>query len=134
MTEPLSVGCRPGCLLMSERSNARLVYSTGGAATCPKCGWPATDCRCSVKAHAQETVPAKVTAKLRMEKGGRGGKTVSVVYDLPRNEAFLKELCQELKRTCGTGATVKDNTIALQGDRRDRIRACLTSRGFIVQS
>ncbi|MFN7983542.1 MAG: hypothetical protein U0Q11_16980 [Vicinamibacterales bacterium] len=118
---------------MSERSNARLVYSTGNSEKCPVCGWPAFDCRCSGKNTAQETVPAKVVAKLRMEKGGRGGKTVSVVYDLPRNDAFLKDLCQELKRTCGTGGTVRENTIELQGDLRDRIRACLLRRGYIVK-
>lgn len=118
---------------MSERSNARLVYSTGNTGKCPVCGWPSIDCRCSSTRDVQEAVPARVVAKLRMEKGGRGGKTVSVVYDLPRNDAFLKELCQELKRTCGTGGTVKDNTIELQGDLRDRIRACLTRRGLIVK-
>ena len=75
-------------------------------------------------------MPAKIVAKLRMEKKGRGGKTVSVVYDLPRNDAFLKELCQELKRACGTGGAVQDDTIELQGDLRDRIRDCLAKKGL----
>ena len=43
-----------------------------------------------------------------MEKKGRGGKTVTVVYGLPNNAAFLKELCSELKRACGTGGAVDD--------------------------
>ena len=118
---------------MSDRSNARLVYSTSGDDTCPTCGWPTRDCKCSSRADTQQAVPAKIVAKLRMEKKGRGGKTVSVVYDLPRNDAFLKDLCQELKRACGTGGTVHDDTIELQGDLRDRIRACLTSRGYAVK-
>ena len=118
---------------MTDRSNARLVYSTGGDAKCPTCGWPTPDCKCSVRTGNQQAVPAKIVAKLRMEKKGRGGKTVSVVYDLPRNDAFLKELCQELKRACGTGGTVQDDTIEVQGDLRDRIRACLTKRGYIVK-
>ena len=64
---------------------------------------------------------------------GIHGKTVSVVYDLPRNDAFLKELCQELKRACGTGGTVQDDTIELQGDLRERIREYLTKKGFTVK-
>jgi translation initiation factor 1 len=118
---------------MSGRSNARLVYSTGGGDVCPTCGWPVQDCKCSTRPGAQQAVPAKIVAKLRMEKKGRGGKTVSVVYDLPRNDAFLKELCQELKRACGTGGTVQDDTIELQGDLRERIRECLTKKGFTVK-
>ena len=117
---------------MSRGSNARLVYSTGGG-VCPGCGWPKHDCKCSSKRVAQATVPAKLVVKLRMEKKGRGGKTVSVVYDLPRNDAFLKELCQELKRACGSGGTVQGDTIELQGDLRDRIRECLAKKGYTVK-
>jgi translation initiation factor 1 len=74
-----------------------------------------------------------VVAKLRVEKAGRGGKTVSVVYGLPRNAAFLKELCQELKRACGTGGTVLEGTVELQGDIRERIRELLLKKGFGVK-
>lgn len=118
---------------MSDRSDSRLVYSTGGFDTCPTCGRPTSACRCTSHAAAQAPVPTKIVAKLRVEKKGRGGKTVSVVYDLPRNEAFLRDLCQELKRACGTGGTVHDDTIELQGDLRNRIRACLTQRGYTVK-
>lgn len=118
---------------MGDPSNARLVYSTGGGDVCPRCGWPQQNCKCSTRGAAQDAVPSKIVAKLRMEKKGRGGKTVSVVYDLPRNEPFLKDLCQELKRACGTGGTVQDNTIELQGDLRDRIRECLTKKGYVVK-
>lgn len=118
---------------VSNGPNARLVYSTGGGEACRTCGWPRHDCKCSAKNAAQAAVPARVVAKLRMEKKGRGGKTVSVVYDLPRNDAFLKELCQELRKACGTGGTVQDDTIELQGDLRDRIRECLTKKGYTVK-
>ena len=109
-----------------------LVYSTGKGRTCPTCGWPIDSCQCS-RAKASASVPATVVAKLRMEKKGRGGKTVSVVYDLPHNAVFLKELCQELKRACGTGGAVADNTIELQGDQRDRLRELLLKKGFTVK-
>ncbi len=78
-------------------------------------------------------MPGRIVAKLRMEKKGRGGKTVTVVYDLPQNEAFLKELAQELKRTCGTGGAVADNAIELQGDLRDRVREYLARKGWQVK-
>ncbi|MEO5740009.1 MAG: translation initiation factor [Vicinamibacterales bacterium] len=68
-----------------------------------------------------------------MEKKGRGGKTVTVVYDLPQNEAFLKELAQELKRACGTGGAVADNTVELQGDLRERVREYLANKGWQVK-
>lgn len=115
---------------MKDR-NVRLVYSTERGRICEGCGWPIDDCRCS--SAAEERVPARVTAKLRMEKKGRGGKTVTVVYDLPKNAEFLKSLCQELKRACGTGGAVVDDTVEIQGDLRERVRKLLVDRGFSVK-
>ncbi len=109
------------------------MYSTGIGKVCPGCGWPATDCKCSGRRGADQSVPGRIVAKLRMEKKGRGGKTVTVVYDLPQNETFLKELAQELKRTCGTGGAVADNAIELQGDLRDRVREHLAKKGWQVK-
>ena len=74
-----------------------------------------------------------MVAKLRMEKKGRGGKTVTVVYDLPQNDAFLKDLSLKLKRACGTGGAVAGRTIELQGELRDRVRDLLQQLGFIVK-
>ena len=117
---------------MPDRDGARIVYSSDAGRVCPRCGWPIRDCRCS-KGTADEPVPARVVAKLRIEKAGRGGKTVSVVYGLPQNAAFLKELCQDLKRTCGTGGAVVDGTVQLQGDLRERIRSVLIEKGIAVK-
>ena len=117
---------------MGDRGNGRIVYSTGTGRVCPACGWPAADCRCSKTART-ESIPKRVIAKLRVEKKGRGGKTVSVVDGLPQNAAFLKDLCQELKRACGTGGAVSEGAIELQGDLRDRIREHLLEKGFVVK-
>src|SRR5688572_9504367 len=117
---------------MGERDGARIVYSSDRGRVCPKCGWPAGECRCSRKG-AEDAIPARVTAKLRLEKAGRGGKTVTVVFGLPRNADYLKELCQELKRECGTGGAVVDATVQLQGDLRDRIRGALLAKGITVK-
>ena len=78
-------------------------------------------------------MPARLTAKLRMEKKGRGGKTVTVVYGLPDNQPFLKELASELKRACGTGGAPGEDSVELQGDLRDRVRDYLVKRGFSVK-
>ena len=78
-------------------------------------------------------MPTRVTAKLRMEKKGRGGKTMTVVDGLPRNTVFLKDLCAELKRFCGTGGAVEEGAIELQGDLRERLRPHLAAKGFIVK-
>jgi translation initiation factor 1 len=72
-------------------------------------------------------------AKLRVEKSGRGGKTVTVVYDLPRNKVFLTGLAGDLKRACGTGGTVVDNTVELQGDVRERVRPLLAKKGWTIK-
>jgi translation initiation factor 1 len=114
-------------------ADARKVYSTDTGRLCPTCGWPIDDCRCSTRFARDEAVPARVVAKLRLEKSGRGGKTVTVVYDLPRNQAFLKALATELKRACGAGGAVVDDTVEIQGDLRDRIRAALEKKGFTVK-
>jgi translation initiation factor 1 len=78
-------------------------------------------------------VPDRIVAKLRIEKAGRGGKTVTVVYGLPRNAVFLKDLCKELKRTCGTGGASTEDTVELQGDHRERVRDLLLKKGFVVK-
>jgi len=68
-----------------------------------------------------------------MERAGRGGKTVTVVYGLPNNAAFLKDLAQDLKRACGTGGTATADGVELQGDLRDRVRERLLAKGYGVK-
>ena len=116
---------------MSARDDARPVYSTDAGRLCPDCGAPIAACRCA--AADAESVPDKMVATLRMEKAGRGGKTVTVVAGLPRNPAFLKNLCAELKRACGSGGAVGDGTVEIQGDARDRVRAHLRAKGYRVK-
>jgi translation initiation factor 1 len=118
---------------VTQRNNARLIYSTDTGGKCPVCGWPQRDCQCSSRRAATEAIPARVVAKLRMEKKGRGGKTVTVVYGLPRNAEFLRELSQDLKRACGAGGTVTDDGVEIQGDLGERVREALKKRGYVVK-
>lgn len=70
------------------------------------------------------------TIRVQREKKGRGGKTVSIVYDMPVSRDELKEWSTKLKQQCGCGGSVKDGTIILQGDRTEKIVEILKSAGF----
>lgn len=67
-----------------------------------------------------------------MEKKGRGGKGVTVLYDVQGVVGFA-DFCTDLKKKMGTGGTVKGNTIEIQGDMRDRLRPLLQKMGFQVK-
>jgi translation initiation factor 1 len=71
--------------------------------------------------------------RVRRETQRRGGKTVTTVAGVGISEDKLKELAGELKRLCGTGGTVKDWVIEIQGDQRERIVAALQQRGYTVK-
>ena len=118
---------------MTGDSNSRTVYSTGGSRVCSGCCWPEPDCKCSTRLAREEIVPQRIVAKVRMERKGRGGKTVTLIYGLPRNATFIRDLATELKRACGTGGTVMDDGVELQGDRRDRVRDLLQKKGMGVK-
>ncbi len=71
--------------------------------------------------------------RLLLEKKGRGGKTVTVIAGLTGSEEDLKQLAGELKRRCGTGGTLKDRVIEIQGDHRDTLLEVLKAKGLIVK-
>ncbi len=74
------------------------------------------------------------TAVFRLEKNGRGGKTVTILDQLPRQTAFVKDLCKEIKAKCGTGGTFEINDqagrIEIQGDKREAMKAILDKKGI----
>jgi len=70
------------------------------------------------------------TVKVGRETAGRRGKGVTVISEVPLDEAALKELATVLKQKCGTGGTVKDGRIEIQGDHRDRLIAELEKLGY----
>jgi translation initiation factor 1 len=113
--------------------HVRTVYTTAHGRVCPTCGRPASDCTCSGGSAAREPLPARITVKLRLEKKGRGGKSVTVAYGLPNNDAFLKGLASELKRACGVGGTVIESGVEVQGDLRGRLREVLSKKGWMVK-
>ncbi len=78
-------------------------------------------------------MPAKPQALLRLERKGRGGRSVTVVDGLPRNRAFVAALARDLRKACGSGGTVLESAIEIQGDQRERLRALLAAKGFSVK-
>ena len=107
--------------VMSGKSNARVVYSTETAGKCPVCGWPQRNCQCSSRRDVAAAIPARIVAKLRVEKKGRGGKTVTVVYGLPQNSRVPE------RAEPGTEARVRNRRHGDRGGRRApgrHARAC----------
>jgi translation initiation factor 1 len=116
---------------MSGRPRGRTVYSTAVGRVCPHCGWPAADCHCA--ASLDQPVPERIVVRLAIERARRGGKTVTVLDGLPRNQPFLAALASELKRACGSGGTVSEGRVEIQGDQRDKLRDLLAARGWTVK-
>jgi predicted translation initiation factor SUI1 len=81
----------------------------------------------------EEPARKPLTAKVGRETAGRRGKGVTTVFDLPLSEDALRELATTLKQRCGTGGTVKDGRIEIQGDQRERIVAELEKLGYKIK-
>jgi translation initiation factor 1 len=77
--------------------------------------------------------PQQQTAYLHRDSKGRGGKTVTLVKNLQLTPDDLKELAKTLKQACGTGGTIKDGVIEIQGEHREKIAAALQAMGYKVK-
>jgi translation initiation factor 1 len=114
--------------------NSRLVYSTESGRICPLCKKPVADCTCKKK---KQKSPAQIKIdgiiRVQREVKGRKGKIVTTVSGLQLNADELKNLATELKRRCGTGGSVKDGIIIIQGDHRSTLIAELTNRGYTAK-
>ncbi len=113
---------------MAPRLPARsLVYSTELGRTCPACRQSLANCDCR---EAATRIVGDGNVRVGRESKGRGGKVVTLVSGLPVNAAELATLATALKKRCGTGGTVKEGVIEIQGEHRDVIVADLLARGF----
>ena len=106
----------------------RLVYSTDGGRMCPTCRQPLAQCRCQQAQAARPLGDGRVRVSRETQK--RGGKAVTVVRGLPLDAAALARLGKQLKATCGTGGTVKEGVIEVQGDHCDKVLALLLAQGY----
>jgi translation initiation factor 1 len=104
-------------------SNSRLVYSTDDGDQRRNTRDPRASAR-------EPELPKDGVVRVFREKGGRGGKTVTVVRGL---DGDLAAVASDLKRLCGAGGSVKGAAIEIQGDHRTKVVARLQSAGYQVK-
>ncbi|TVT75914.1 MAG: translation initiation factor Sui1 [Denitromonas halophila] len=115
---------------MRKSGAGGLVYSTETGRMCPICREPMADCRCK----SAPAVPAgDGIVRVSRETKGRGGKAVTVVRGVTLNAIELAVLGKKLRAGCGTGGTVKDGVIEVQGDHCERVIEALKKDGFTVK-
>lgn len=119
---------------------SRLVYDSDRGKMCPTCRQPIAQCTCRQQQTAVKTTAVKATAvksdgivRVSRQTKGRKGKGVTVITGLPLHPDGLAQLAKELKQACGSGGTVRDGTIEIQGDHRDRLVAELSRRGYTAK-
>ncbi len=98
---------------------------------CPACRRPLAQCVCARARAAQPSSDGIV--RVSRETKGRGGKAVTLVRGLPLEAAALAALARELKTACGSGGTVKDGVIEVQGDHCERLIELLQAQGHTVK-
>ena len=104
--------------------NHRLVYSTEAGRA---------QARSEKPARGSPAAPGDGVVRIFRERGGRGGKVVTVIRGLRLADAALADLTAELKRLCGAGGTVKDDTVEIQGDQRETVAERLRALGHRVK-
>ena len=116
---------------MSRQSNmGGLVYSTESGRMCPDCRMPVAQCACK---QASARPAGDGIARVSRQTKGRGGKAVTLVTGLPLDDAALAQLGKQLKAACGSGGTVKDGVIEVQGDHVDKLMTTLQTQGWKVK-
>ena len=108
-----------------------LVYSTDAGRMCPGCRQPVARCVC--KQNSKLPPSGDGTVRVSRETKGRGGKAVTLVKGVLADEAALVQLGKQLKAACGSGGTVKDGVIEVQGDHVERVMAALQKLGHKVK-
>jgi translation initiation factor 1 len=107
-------------------ANGGLVYSTDGGRMCPECRQTLAECICK---RAKTTPIGDGVVRVSREIKGRGGKSVTIVKGLTLDPLALALLGKQLRTACGSGGTVKDGVIEVQGDHCERIVEALKKNG-----
>lgn len=112
---------------------SRLVYSTDKGKTCPQCQEAIESCQCEVLEEQARIASMDGIVRIRREVSGRKGKGVTTLTGIALNETELKALMKKLKQSCGTGGSLKDGVIEIQGDHREKLKSLLEKEGFNVK-
>jgi len=110
--------------------NSSLVYSTDSGRICPACQYPVARCQCKKRS---VTAPSDGIVRLRRETKGRKGKGVTLIDGLGMDTDALSSFAKTLKNKCGSGGTVKDDIIEIQGDHRQFLATYLQEAGYKVK-
>jgi len=116
----------------------RLVYSTDGEHVVQSKGRPSPPSRSAKSAKSANSRPPSAPpddgfVRIRREKSGRGGKTVTTITGLPGTDTDRDAILKVLKQHCGAGGTREGATLEIQGDHRDRVEAHLVALGHRVK-
>ena len=107
------------------------MYSTEVGRTCPDCRQPIAGCVC--KQLAKKLPAGDGVARVSRSTKGRGGKTVTLVKGIALDDAALTSLGKQLRTACGSGGTVKDGVIEVQGDHLQTVMQALQKLNFVVK-
>ena len=116
--------------MKNSRSPGGLVYSTDRGRMCPACRHPIADCVCGTPASAPV---GDGIVRVSRETKGRASKGVTLVKGLALDAAALAQTAKQLKAACGSGGTVKDGVIEVQGEHCERVNEHLTKQGWKVK-
>ncbi|PLX89386.1 MAG: stress response translation initiation inhibitor YciH [Desulfuromonas sp.] len=112
------------------KNNSRLVYSSEQGRMCPACNQPVAACTC--KKH-NTRAESNGIVRVHRESKGRKGKGVTLITGIPLDSAELKQYAKQLKQRCGSGGTVKNDVVEIQGDHRDLLVDLLKAQGWTVK-
>ena len=116
---------------MKSSNSGGLVYSTETGRMCPVCRHPMAGCICKTRAASRPAGDGIV--RVSRETKGRKGKGVTLVKGLALNDDALAALARQIKTACGSGGTVKDGVIEVQGDHCDTVVQLLLKQGMTVK-
>jgi translation initiation factor 1 len=111
---------------MKSSSNSGLVYSTDSGRMCPECRRPLDQCLCKTG----PVIKGDGVVRVSRQTKGRGGKSVTLVKGLALDAAALAQLGKQLRTACGSGGTVKDGVIEVQGDHCELVMETLDKQGY----
>ena len=118
--------------MKAKNEGAGLVYSTEFGKMCPGCNKPIAKCVCQKK-QSQSIPKNDGIVRLMRETKGRKGKGVILITGVPLNNDGLKKLAKSLKQKCGSGGSLKNGGIEIQGNHRDVLEKELSRLGYKVK-
>ena len=111
-------------------NNSQLVYSSEQGRICPKCRFPTAKCCCKQQ---EARTKGDGIVRIQRETKGRKGKGVTLITGVPLAGDELKKLAKKLKQKCGTGGTIKNSVIEIQGDHRELLLTELKKFNWTVK-